>query len=459
VTSRREFLAQAALASAASLTVTRDAIGVVPRWWTSPATDPASGVQDVPDRLPVAWYRGCVQRLQAKLAEQGLDGILLKDQWDIIYVAGYFHTTTERPVALWVPRDGEPTLFVPGLDRDLVATWWVKDAEFYFDYPQAEVNGDPRAGSVLNPSGTVNLWAWMMKSLDRRGFGNKTIALDWEPGPTQARVLQEALPSARFSFKPDLVMGMRIIKTPEEVALTQRAIDYSDRMLEFCRTYVMQHGTRATDFEVHQAAERFGTELVMRDVAHDGRAHSAAGVSVMCSCRTGVATAYPHPNQFFYERIRRGQAIQFSGIMVRIGGYGGEGYRACHIRPMTPEQARLWEVHNEMTLAQQAESRPGVECRQVASKVLEIARRAGMEQYLYHRPAHGAGMEGHQPPYVSLGDATVMRENMMFSNEAGLYNPAGGYGYNHSNNLLITAGGAQLMNKTPLTKEWCFLKI
>jgi len=42
------------------------------------------------------------------------------------------------------------------------------------------------------------------------------------------------------------------------------------------------------------------------------------------------------------------------------------------------------------------------------------------------RPAHGAGMDGHQQPYLSLGDATVLAEGMMFSNEPGLDDPAGG---------------------------------
>jgi Xaa-Pro aminopeptidase len=68
-------------------------------------------------------------------------------------------------------------------------------------------------------------------------------------------------------------------------------------------------------------------------------------------------------------------------------------------------------------------------------------------------------MEGHQQPYVALGDATVMAEGMMFSNEPGLYDPAGGYGYNHSNNLVITRDRGMQMNKTPLTKEWCWLAI
>ena len=458
-TPRREFLATATLAAAATALPLQGAVGAVPPWWRAPATDPATGVQDRPDRLPVAWYRACIARIQQKLGEQGLDGILLRDQWNVVYAAGYFHSTTERPEALWVPREGEPALFVPGLDRDLVASWWVRDAEFYFDYPHAETNNDPRTSSVADPQGTVNLWQWMLRGLDRRGFGGRAIGLDWEPPPSQARLFQDTLPSAQFRPAPQLLLSMRMVKTPEEIALTQRAIDYHDRVLEFCRDYVLRHGTGATDFAVRHEAERFATELVLGDIPHTGLPHSAVGISIGVGCRTGVGTAYPHPNQFFMTRIQRGHAIQFSGVMVRVGGYGGEGYRACQVLPMTAEQQRLWEVHTEMTLAQQEYSHAGVECREVASRVLEIARRAGVQQYVYHRPAHGAGMEGHQAPYVSLGDATIMQEGMMFSNEPGLYNPEGGYGYNHGNNLLITATRGQQMNRTPLTTEWCWLRI
>ncbi len=458
-TTRREFLTRASGALALTLASTRDAIGAVPHWWTQPGTDAVSGIQDRPDRLPVAWYRSTIGRIQQQLAQQGLDGILCKDQWNILYASGYFHSQTERPEALWIPRQGEPTLFVPGLDRDLVAGWWVRDAEYYFDYPHAETNNDPRAASVASPQGTVNLWQWMLRGLDRRGAGGGTVATDWELAPTQQRLFEEALPRARFRAAGDILGRMRQIKTAEEIALTQRAIDYADRMLEFCREYVLRRGTEATDFDVRHDAVRFGTELVMRDVAHPGHPHTATGVQISCGCRTGVGTAYPHPNQFFYTRIQRGHAIQFSGIMVRIGGYGGEGYRACHIAPMTDAQRRMWDVHTEMTLAQVQHSRPGVECRAVAARVHEIARRAGLERYVYHRPAHGAGMEGHQAPYIALGDATVLQPGMMFSNEPGLYDPEGGYGYNHSNNVVITADGCRQMNGTPMTAAWCLLAI
>ena len=47
-----------------------------------------------------------------------------------------------------------------------------------------------------------------------------------------------------------------------------------------------------------------------------------------------------------------------------------------------------------------------------------------MQNYIYHRPAHGMGMEGHQPPYLALGDYTMLEPGMIFSVEPGLYDPA-----------------------------------
>ena len=459
MTNRRDFVRTSLLASAAALAPTRDAVGALPWWWTTPQRDAATGLQDVPDRLPIAWYRANIARLQRQLQAAGLDGLLCKDQWNIVYLSGYFHSQTERPEALWIPAVGEPALFCPGLDRDLVAGWWIRDAEFYFDFPNADTNGDPRTGAVTDPQGTTDLWLWMVRGLGRRGFGAKTIGLDWDAPESTLAKFRDTLKEATFRHAGDIPMQMRVIKTPEEIALTQRAIDYSDQTLEFCRRTVLQRGTAATDFEIRHAAEAFATELVMKDIRRDGRPHTAVGVSVSVGCRTGVGTAFPHPNQFFHSRIQKGDAIQFSGIMVRIGGYGGEGYRACHIAPMNASQQRMWEVHTEMTLAQQEYSKAGVECRSVASRVHEIARRAGLERFVYHRPAHGAGMEGHQKPYIALGDATVLAEGMMFSNEPGLYDPQGGVGYNHSNNLVITRERGRQMNKTPMTKEWCWLTL
>lgn len=43
------------------------------------------------DRLPLEWHQGRVRILQEKLAERGLDGILITDRWNLIYYTGLWH--------------------------------------------------------------------------------------------------------------------------------------------------------------------------------------------------------------------------------------------------------------------------------------------------------------------------------------------------------------------------------
>jgi Xaa-Pro aminopeptidase len=409
-----------------------------------------------PWRLPMDWYRGTVKRLQAKLAERRLDGLVAIDGLNHNYLAGYFLTQTERPMFLFVPAQGEPTFFHPGLDRDLVESWWIKDHEWYFDFHHS--GGYNQIVSKAGPQ--AELWEWVCQGISKRGFRKARLALDREPTPSLSKKLKKYLPGAKWQNFSDEMLHMRQVKAPEEIELTQKAIDLHDAMLEFARGYILEHGTSATDYDVRTATSEFGTRKLMEALGPklDGRPHTGVGLALGFGCRTGPATAYPHPNQFFYKRIERGDAIQIASL-IRIGGYGGEGYRACHIEPIPELGKKMWEVHTAMAHKQAELSKAGVKCNQVAEGVLQLAIDAGLERYVYHRPAHGEGMEGHQAPWISPGDNTVLEENMMFSNEPGLYNPEGGYGYNHSNNIRVGKERGEVMNKTPMSKEWCWLRL
>lgn len=409
-----------------------------------------------PFRLSVDWYRATVKRFQAKLTERGLGGAIVTDVLNRNYLTGIFLTETERPNYLFVPAKGEPVAFLPGLDRDMAASWWVRDFEWYFDFPHS--GAYDRVTWARGPR--EDLWVWMLKGLMKRGFGNARLGIDREPAPSLEKRFKEALPEATLTDLSKDLLEMRMVKTQEELALVRKAIDLHDAMLVFARNFILEHGARATDFDVRHATEEFGTRTLVAAMGSEvtGRAHDAVGIGLAFGCRAGVATAYPHPNQFFYTRLARGQAVQIAAV-IRIGGYGGEGYRALHIAPMDDLQKRLWEVHTEMTLKQAELLKAGTTCQEVAEAVLAIAQKARLEPYVYHRPAHGQGMEGHQAPYIALGDDTPLVENMTFSNEPGLYHLSGGYGYNHSNCVRVGTARGEILNKTPLTREFCWLKI
>ena len=92
-------------------------------------------------------------------------------------------------------------------------------------------------------------------------------------------------------------------------------------------------------------------------------------------------------------------------------------------------------------------------------RLLTHSIRAGVQKFIYHRPAHGAGVEGHQAPYLALGDYTMMRRNMCFSEEPGLYDPENGCGFNWSDTVVVGRKSGYRMSRVPYTKEWCWVKL
>ena len=119
----------------------------------------------------------------------------------------------------------------------------------------------------------------------------------------------------------------------------------------------------------------------------------------------------------------------------------------------------MWEVMAEGSAMQVRMSKAGTRCQEIAKAVHDYQVENGMEKYLYQRVAHGEGMEGHQEPYIALGDETVLEEGMTFSMEPGLFNPAGGYGYNPSDMVLVAKNSGIAMGSVPLSKEWCLLEL
>lgn len=409
------------------------------------------------DRLPLEWYKRQTKLLREKCGEQGCAAVLLQNRWNIIYYTGLFHSTTERPFRVLLPVD-EETLFwySPGLDRDLVGSWWSTDNDYYFDFLHSR-DGYPNRGDVFQNE-TVDLWEWTLKGIRERGFADKVIGIDWELSAHERAVAARVAPKLSFREIAGVCMNMRMVKTEEEIQLIQRAYDYFSRIHAFARDYILEHGTDATDFQVAQAARQFGTDLIMADIGRDGRPHSAVGIDVNIGCRSGVATAYPHPNQFFHKKIEKGDALQVAGV-VHVGGYGGECYRYFQILPSDSWRDQVWQTVTDTVMILRDECYHGNTCSQVAYKIHQLQVKRGMEKLIYHRPGHGEGMEGHQPPWLALGDYTMLRKGMTFSVEPGLYDPENGFGYNPSDSCLVGEKRGILQSQVPWTKEWMYLKL
>lgn len=132
-------------------------------------------------RLPVEWHKEKARQIKAVARERGIDGgIFLQDRWNIHYLGGLFHSTTQRPFAAFFPMDDDDACiwFYPFLDDPLIEDepFWATGGHYYFCYPHAE-GGYPHRGEVEQGS-TVNLHRWWGEKLAEMGYGDRVIGID-----------------------------------------------------------------------------------------------------------------------------------------------------------------------------------------------------------------------------------------------------------------------------------------
>src|SRR5262245_47689164 len=414
------------------------------------------------DRLPLEWNRATVARFKEKLAGRDIHAFLVRDPLNITYLTGYWHTSTERPQAVFMNEgDADPWFFYPGLDRDIVTSWWFGGGKMYFDF----LHGDgafPHEGKVQMGE-TVDLFTFMLEGIRDHKVQGARVGIDGELYPSELEKAKRVLPAVEWVNVGDTLMKMRQVKTPEELALWRRAYVYFDRAHAFARDYILTHGTDVTDYEVSVATELWSNTLLYSELdLAGGKPHHGVGAGIGIGVRVGPVTGYPHPNQPYFNRVGRGMALQVAGG-ASVGGYGHENYRAYIIPDASgridPHMKKLWEVSRNCCDMQVEASMEGVTCSTVAYKIHRYQVEQGVAKYVYHRPAHGAGVEGHQSPYIALGDHTMLRRNMCFAEEPGLYDPEHGCGFNWSDTVVVGLKSGWRMSRVPYSEEWCVLKI
>jgi Xaa-Pro dipeptidase len=228
---RRTFLRSAAGAAALTLTSRISAYGRTRSLKISAAVSGA----DLFDRLPPDWYRRKIGQVQEEMARRKLDALVLLNSHNVIYTTGYFHLSTERPLAVLISKSGDPTLFVPGLETDQVKLWWVKDFESYFDFP------DP-----------VNQVRWIFERVARRGLGSARIGIE-EATPSRIHEIKLGAPNAEIVESGDLIEHMRWVKDEDELNIMRRGMYFSDVYVQAGREFVQRHGN-VTENEILKAA-------------------------------------------------------------------------------------------------------------------------------------------------------------------------------------------------------------
>ncbi len=333
-----------------------------------------------PTACPSSGTRGERRPSQAHLSENGFAGVWLSDPMNIIYFTGLFFTTTERPFAVFLPADKLATIwFNPGLDRDLVKSWWAPDPDSYFDFQHAE-GAFPNEGKVQQGA-KVDLFEWVLKGLKKRGYDGKRIATDKDLSAQAALEGGLGLPEA-----DDVRLGRRPLREDADGQVARGARALAARLPGLRRDARLRprpvarerHGPDRLRARHGRDRVRHGAPDVRGSSATAGRTRRSASTSASSS---GAAWARPirTRTRCTTTRSRRARRCR-SRAGSTIGGCGGELYRAFLLAPWTDHQKKVWTVARDCCLMQKDLSREGVACSTVAYQIHKHQVKEGMAE-------------------------------------------------------------------------------
>jgi Xaa-Pro dipeptidase len=363
--------------------------------------------------LSASFYQKLITRLQGRLNAENLKGILLLDMYNVIYLSGFFHSPSERPIGLFVPDAGDPVLFIPLLERDHTTHLFLDDIRSYEEFP-----------------GVTHPVSWMLAEINQ-----PNIAIDTLPAQLYT-ALKTEYPELCLS---DMVNEQRYFKEPEELALIRAAAHYADRCLdhifEQAGAIIRQGGTELDILEV-------GVQGATRELECDlNGALIFAKNTVVGTVHSGPRAALPH-GKTLHRTPKWGEPL-IAGIGASVAGYHAESGVTLIVGEMTDDHHHCLQAAQACNDAAINALHPGVTGTTVNTTALDVLHTAGLGNFIRHRIGHGMGIQGHEAPWLAPGGEVVCQAGMVFSNEPGIYRPDQD-GYRTINTMIVTDDRAEV---------------
>ena len=323
-------------------------------------------------------------RVRDRMAELGLDALLLSLGADLPWLTGYEAMPLERLTMLVLPVDAGATLVVPELEAPRV----VEQPSVFSVRPWSETE-DP-----------VAIVAALVGS--RRG-----LAVSDRTWATFVLSLQSLLPGAEWRPASAVTAPLRAVKDGEEIAALGRAAQAADRVAA-----QLVGGEIAL---IGRTESEVSADLGRRLVAEGHRRVNFAIVG------SGPNSASPH-HEPGPRVIGPGEAVvcDFGGT---LDGYCSDITRTVFTGDPPPQFVKLYEVLEEAQAAAVQAAKPGTPCEVVDAVARGMITDAGYGPYFIHRTGHGIGMEEHEEPYLVSGNPDPLVPGNAFSVEPGIYLP------------------------------------
>lgn len=367
-----------------------------------------------------------LEDLNRKLNENDLDGFVICDPDNVYYFTGtenYIGMDFGRPTILFVARDEEPVLLVPGGDVGMV---------------QAMAKSVRVQGWADSARGE---WRALLRQLLARREMRR-IGLETQFNPLVYAELN-SLCKSELLISDAFIQQMRLIKSAAEIKDLRTAGKVADAMMDAIRDTV-RVGIR--EYELSLAGIEAGTRKAAELLANEGAnpLHSPV-VNYLQIMKSGINTDLGHCRPGL-KRISAGEAV----AVCLCGMINYKHMKLAMDRPFFAERigkedetrTRIALESQEAALSRVKPGTPVAEVHLAASAVLEKFGFAPCT-----RTGRGLGASFAEKPQIMTGDPTILQSGMVLAIDGNL--TVKGFGVQFGDSVLVTESGFEFLTNHP----------
>lgn len=382
-------------------------------------------------------YAARGERLREVMAERKLDGLVLFHPIRMAYVSGFFHVSTERPMAIVVGGDGKLGALVPMLERENIQRFSVSNVAVYPEYP---------TGGVKPPMDFLADLLTEMK-LNRKGSrlgydNNGYLDINGYQGASLSDVVGKGVETV---IARDIVDKLRAIKSPAELQFTIESCVWGNYAHQVMQDLI---AVGKTPLDISYEASSIASRAMLKALGPGYQPLTAVwGYPAGAGFSAGRATAMPH-GLYNAVGLMPGDVL-VTGAGADVGGYNSELERTMVIGEPNANVIKYFDLMMQLQQAGFDALRPGRTFADAEKDVSQVFVDLGITELQRHHTGHGLGLEGHEWPFIDKGsEDTLIEENMVLSVEPGIYVP-GLAGFRHSDTVVIRSYGAERLTFYP----------
>ncbi len=223
-----------------------------------------------------------------------------------------------------------------------------------------------------------------------------------------------------FIETENIIEKQRMIKDDEELSNLNKACNITDDCFKYILSYIK---SGMTEKEIAKEIDNYFSERT-------------DGLSFETIVASGENTSKPHavPSD---RKIQERDIITID-MGCKVNGYCSDMTRTFFVGEPTEEMKCVYDLvldNQKLTLEQYKE---GANTRQITKMVESNFK---LNRYnLIHSLGHGVGLEVHESPYINGKNEAILKENMVVTNEPGIYIP-GKFGVRIEDTVQITKFG------------------